>query len=296
LSGFDSAATKVFNDTLVSLLGDIADVKTNLAVTYAEAAKTSDMILSTAKRFERAYRAFRKGNFKAVARELNLRSGTVHKTWLEYKYGWTPLLMEVKGSAEFFAQQTLGGRPPRFVVQKKGKFPKPLGSGNKLTYAPAYGGTGSGSYEWKLQCDYRCRQKLWCEVVNPHFNRLQQLGLTNPALVAWESVPYSFVFDWFVSVGDWLTGLTALHGVSIRKSFRSNINSFHYEYAQDSTSYTVGSYYYFNGSRQFTVDKRHYARGVLTVDPYSLSIPTQIPNSFQKLVTGLALMKARNRT
>lgn len=33
------------------------------------------------------------------------------------------------------------------------------------------------------------------------------LGLDNPALIAWELTPLSFVFDWFINVGDYLTGL-----------------------------------------------------------------------------------------
>lgn len=32
----------------------------------------------------------------------------------------------------------------------------------------------------------------------------QLLGLTNPELVAWELVPYSFVADWFIPLGDWM--------------------------------------------------------------------------------------------
>jgi hypothetical protein len=38
---------------------------------------------------------------------------------------------------------------------------------------------------------------------------MKTVGLLNPATVAWELVPYSFIADWFVPVGDYLTGLTA---------------------------------------------------------------------------------------
>lgn len=42
----------------------------------------------------------------------------------------------------------------------------------------------------------------------------QQLGLTNPAIVAWELLPFSFVLDWVLPIGDWLT---ARHAASTMK-------------------------------------------------------------------------------
>lgn len=37
----------------------------------------------------------------------------------------------------------------------------------------------------------------------------------NPSLVLWEAVPWSFVVDWLLPVGDFLSSLTALWGISI---------------------------------------------------------------------------------
>lgn len=44
---------------------------------------------------------------------------------------------------------------------------------------------------------------------NPGLRQLNGLGLLNPALLWWELLPYSFVVDWFLPVGDVLTSLTA---------------------------------------------------------------------------------------
>lgn len=49
------------------------------------------------------------------------------------------------------------------------------------------------------------------------------LGLTNPASVAWELVPFSFVVDWFAPVGDWLNALDATLGYSFLSGTRSTI-------------------------------------------------------------------------
>lgn len=291
-SGFVAHANSAYNDAMVKLLGKVADAKANLGVTLAEARKTSDMILSIASRVSQAYRSFRRGRFADVARILNLTPKTVHKTWLEYKYGWMPLLMEVKGAAEFFAQQVLGGRPPRFSVQQKVDAPFLWTKTESFT---PYGGGASAFAFTTLGGSYKARIKLWCEVTNPHFSALQQLGLTNPLLVAWELVPFSFVFDWFVSVGDWLVGLTAMHGITVRNSLSSNVNDLHYRYRVPQTVRTAGGWTYVNGAYDNNHVSRQYARNTFTVAPGNLTPPVQLDFSFGRLVTALALLKAVHR-
>ena len=53
---------------------------------------------------------------------------------------------------------------------------------------------------------------LYYKLRSPGVALLSQLGLINPALIAWERVPYSFVVDWFVPVSSWLNSLTAASG------------------------------------------------------------------------------------
>jgi hypothetical protein len=291
-SGFTAHATKVYNDAMVKLLAKVADAKANLGVTLAEARKTSSMILSIAQRVSNAYRAFRRGRFADVARYLNLTPKTVHKTWLEYKYGWMPLLMEVKGAAEFFAQQVLGGRPPRFSVKERGI--GPFNWGKTSSFVPYGGGALAYSYT-SLAGKYECTIKLWCEVTNPHFSALQQLGLTNPLLVAWELVPFSFVFDWFISVGNWLVGLTAMDGITVRNSLSSNVNDLRFRYLVPQTVRTSGTWTYVNGQYDINHVSREYARNTFTVNPGSLTPPVQLDFSFGRLVTALALLKAVHR-
>lgn len=277
-----SEATQI-NDTALKALVKIADAKVNIAVSLKEASKTSDLILDRANRIYRAYRSFRRGNFRDVARNLNLTPKTVHKTWLEYKYGWTPLLMEVKGAAEFFAQQSLGGRPPRFsvsavTVDKTDKTEVGALEGwNKMTRTITY--------------TRKCRVKIECEVSNPTFNQLQQLGVTNPLLYAWEIIPYSFVFDWFVSVGDYLTGISALHGITVRRSMQTWEKQLGWSRSGfQNPSGNIRAY-----ESLITGNYRAYQRYAYSVDPSSYYPPLGNGLSFQKLVTGLALLRSNSR-
>lgn len=61
------------------------------------------------------------------------------------------------------------------------------------------------------------------EVADPNARLASQLGFVNPAVVAWELVPFSFVVDWFVNVGDVLSSYTDFLGF---KFLESSVTSF----------------------------------------------------------------------
>jgi hypothetical protein len=283
------------NECKVKALMKVSDSKVNLAVALAESRKTSDLIIGKASQLLTAYRSFRRGDLRKVARTLNLSPKTVHKTWLEYKYGWTPLLMDVKGSAELFAQDALGGRPPRFTVSHTVK----AGNTVKARADP-------GPYFLTLEGEKVVRVKINCEVVNPQFNRLQQLGLTNPALVAWELVPFSFVFDWFCSVGDWLQGLTAMDGVTLRRAMISTLDISTCESYRVFPSTGGCSTNPITGASSGTIrssatntcrtNRRVYNRGFLTTASLTTWPPvSRDPLNMSRLVTSLALIRAQSR-
>lgn len=60
---------------------------------------------------------------------------------------------------------------------------------------------------------FKC--KLWSRI-DPNattLRTLNQLGLVNPASLAWELIPWSFVVDWFIPIGPLLSVLTAPAGL-----------------------------------------------------------------------------------
>lgn len=276
----------LLNEAKTKALLRAGDMKVNLAVSLLEAEKTSNLILDAARRIDKAYRSLRKGNFREVARQLNLPPNRVHRTWLEYSYGWKPLLMDVKGSAELMAQHHLH-RAESFVVSASVSSSKTLQSQNVTS---ASGGTST----WSASSGQKTvRVKLRCRIDNPLAAAAQQMGLTNPALVAWELVPYSFVFDWFISVGDWLTAITSLQGLTVVSAMSSTLFSGTGTYTQ-----TVNSSWFWgtildSATASANCRRREYNRG-----PLSLSglIAYPVVNTdafgFRKLVTSLALMRS----
>ncbi len=289
--GWDSEIAAAQNEAKLGALVKVADAKVNVAVAYAEAAKTSDLILDTARRIDRAYRAFRRGRLGDLAKELNITPKRLHKSWLEYKYGWMPLLMDVKGAAEFFAQQHVV-RPPRFKCTRVINRSKTYDYVNNVA---SYGGGALNADSYSARADAVVRATIWCELSSPHLSELQQIGLTNPALVAWELVPFSFVFDWFISVGDWLTGLTALQGVNVRRTLLSTLNAQTYVQRYPATVRSDATWTYYMNGMDITANNRTYTRGTFVPDALSLYPPVTNSFGFSKLVTSLALIQGNYR-
>lgn len=142
----------------------------------------------------------------------------------------------------------------------------------------------------------KCIVRLKCRVVNPRFHELQQLGVTNPALFAWEVIPFSFVFDWFVGVGDYLEGLTALHGIELLRSSQSFEKEMYFTRSAQMKQWIENGHTrhapYFS---RITGLYRAYQRVPITVDPLSLYPPFDINLNFKRLVDSLALMRSNAR-
>lgn len=198
---------------------DVSDIKFNFAVFAVELAKTRDMVAARAWQIGRSYMLLRQGKIKqAIAQFATLRQNKVPtrgdkplkgkdlaNAWLEMRYGWSPLMYEIQGAIELLEEKILGGKLAR-----------------------SYSKTTSSSYTDKsavrtsgVTCVHDAtindHVTISCLIKpeNPSRIILGQLGFDNPALIAYELMPYSFVVDWFYNIGDYLQSQTALAGLSL---------------------------------------------------------------------------------
>jgi len=125
--------------------------------------------------------------------------------------------------------------------------------------------------------------------------------LTNPALVAWELVPFSFVADWFVPIGSWLTAIAPLIGITPQDVFRTVFSEESYETGGaygDETGlmfvmnpftnqygwYTVTSSITFSPAKSLRIVVDRYR------DNLSVSFPEpQFPDSWKQAASALSL-------
>jgi hypothetical protein len=139
--------------------------------------------------------------------------GGVPEQYLALMYGWKPLLSDVYNSVEICrqaysddgnvvrAQDYVGVKLPNkshFIDADPGWGPsiEYIASGRKVSVKGFidYSISGTGL-----------------------LHSLSQLGITNPAGLAWELLPLSFVVDWFLPVGQFLNGLNYALGLSFVK-------------------------------------------------------------------------------
>lgn len=249
----------VRNAAIANLQQKMSSTRANLPVAAVEGRKTVDMVYQSAKRIVAGIRAIRRGKFIQAATALGMSkppkflkatvngrpirvkvkdgktvkadgsqingdikfSGTdITSNWLAYRYGWVPLLSDIHGSlttAYDYARTpdknlvTLRSMASREYVSSifTTAYTKPASVNYPSTRARIFNYVRTSS-----------RFKVVARLDSKAASSSAQLGLNNPALVAWELVPFSFVADWFINVGDVLQGLTSYDGYTFVKGVR----------------------------------------------------------------------------
>lgn len=195
VAGFVSKWTT--NDEL-ALLGKLRDQvqgsSFNAAVFLAEGNQALHMILSAASALDGAYRHAKRGNFAAASKSIaryerkqGRGSKTLASNWLEYQYGVKPLLSDVFDAAVTLAKLT--NFPMQQTVTVTRKVPGTI----KAASPGLVKANGEGFDAMKIKAIIR-------EVNIPSL-----IGLQDPASVVWEKLPYSFVVDWFLPIGSYLS-------------------------------------------------------------------------------------------
>lgn len=203
----------------------------NVALTLIDSKKSHAMISSRLLTLISAVKSLKKGHIGDMAHTLGVgllpkhtktrrykpRRGQkrtrrlsapqdVANTWLEYSFGWSPLLADIHD-----AVKVLGGKPPSTQVKTSGKSSFSLE--DRLVDADWTKQSVYGTVVCKLQANVR--------VTSPNLLLLNELGLINPAFVLWDAVPFSFVVDWILPVGKFLRSWTDFVGVELTDKFQT---------------------------------------------------------------------------
>jgi hypothetical protein len=85
-------------------------------------------------------------------------------------------------------------------------------SHNYKTTVPLHDVWSGSAGRCQAQGSRGVRTKVYYVIDNAALRESAKLGLINPLLVGWELVPYSFVIDWFLPIGNMLEALDATVG------------------------------------------------------------------------------------
>jgi len=223
-ASYVSLETQAINKCLDKFYNEL-DEQAMLAVNFAERAQSASMMTARLLQLARFGKALRKFDLITAAKSLGLdpqsgipkvyrpghkpkgwsnakeRGKILSNAWLEFHFGWEPLVKDI-----FHATQILQTPMTGKTVEVRTGVPFKLRDYQK-PYSESFLRYSEGIMLCKIGCEL--------EVTDHNAYVANRLGLTNPAAWAWELIPFSFVVDWFATVGNFINQWTDLDGVRL---------------------------------------------------------------------------------
>lgn len=250
-------------------------------LTFAAEGKSSFAMLANAfTDLCKLYRAVRKADAKAVRRVLkprrlgkslssHWRKKTAQNRWLELQYGWLPLYGDLKTAFEAMSDLP---EADLLKISHSTRFEK------EYPYKAV-----SAKSVLTTRCYYVKESSALRQAAQ------WNLGI-NPLLTAWELVPYSFVVDWFIPIGDFI----GQFGSSVGLKFISGTTAYFEkcELERKRSSSTFVGPYYCTCDIIYSQSTVHTERRVLTTSPIGFPEIT-LGLSGKRALNALALITQR---
>lgn len=192
------------NEAIARCMNKLGDNKAELGSAIVQAKQAINMIASPSVTLLQAYIAARRGNWPKVASILGWnRRGRKFKhfpdKWLEYQFGWMPLLSDISGAYGLLSERMTETMLLSASSTRKRK--------HYRSNADDANFTGSFSFEAiaKVRVD--------ASISSERLRAASQLGLADPLSVAWDVLPWTFVLDWFMPVGNVLSAISSQEGL-----------------------------------------------------------------------------------
>lgn len=295
-SHFDSALSeakaKSYSDiesaALVAARLRLKSSDVNLGVAFAERNQTARLLGDTATRLAKSFTALKRGQWRKALDYLGIaskkgkpRGSNVTNQWLELQYGWKPFVSDVYGAAAALSKRPQGDWR---VTAKATRSVDLSNTFRKVATSP------TNNFD-----QHECRVKGFRSVFvridalpsNAALMALASLGFSNPALILWEKIPFSFVVDWSFQVGDWLDSLDATLGYD---SLTTSISRFSKaEWVDVGLRRSFGNpkiWNDFQGSKRLVYLERSATAGV----PQAPMPRLKDPRSLGHMANGLALL------
>lgn len=208
------------NEAVTKSLNDIADQKVNIGENLATLGQTARLFINPMRSFVNLAKSYHR---LPVGRELpwgklarmtyrDLVRGKygskIAEKYLEYVYGFKPLMQDIYEISELAKSQA---KHP-LLINGRGSASRSGSASDKY-----YNNISTGQDEYWEDISYvsKTRATLWAKLKDEYAltRTLNQLGLLNPASLAWELVPLSFVIDWALPIGPVLQAMTAPAGL-----------------------------------------------------------------------------------
>lgn len=223
-AGYSSAAPSALvisnlkNQSLTKALLKVKNQDVNLAEVWGERHETLKMIATNVDRIGKTYASLKHGDFRGAAAALGVeakslvfssqwrknQSKAIANGWLELQYGWKPLISDAYGAVEALHKSLVPTNKNQLI--RVSAVSRLSDSSSKVT------ALSNGTQTWNSGFDVQVKTCLYFRQQSTTLHTLSALGITNPLYVAWELTKFSFVVDWFVHIGNFLSSIDAAFG------------------------------------------------------------------------------------
>lgn len=182
--------------SLVKAYSKLSSADWDAGIFAAELREAIQMIRNPASAF--INQLFKQRRTPKLWRTLNAAAGT----WLEGRYGWTPLVMDLLNAVDVYQTS---------IVKNLGTLEKK--SARVISLSEYSITTRKPHVNYTMWCNWSISYSYSIKAVTSVYYTLQRarswqesygLTLNNIPNIIWEKIPFSFVLDWFIGVGGWL--------------------------------------------------------------------------------------------
>jgi hypothetical protein len=235
--------------------------KVSLGQYLAESKQSAQMVANAGTDLLNLLLKVKHGQWGSIPSEFGKGVRKGRDYYLQWQYGWKPLCSDI-----YNLTQDLVHKAPR----------KPWLSAERQVVTPFDFETKFNGDKVKVKVKHRDRCKLWSCMSSELMSGLSSYDLINPASLTWELVPYSFVVDWFIPVGNTLAALTATAGLEFIGGFVSQTRE--------------GSYTITGTVGEVEVEFKYFIRSALNNFPKPGYYGKQNPLSLDRVEKLLALL------
>jgi len=194
----------VVSDARGKILDKVKRQNVNLAQTLVEYRQSADLLLKLSQELLQGWRALRRFHFGELLHNLRKDKG-FSKKWIEYQFGILPLVSDLDGTLKSLADKISKGT--YVFVQASAT---DWGTRKTTVKDPE----GQFFFEDAVTITHTCKINARYMVKDDKLEDLKRFGFLNAPALGWELVPFSFVVDWLLPVGDYLNRLDALAGTT----------------------------------------------------------------------------------
>ncbi len=207
------------NECANRILDQINAQAFNAGAFLVELPETVSSVASAAKTLVSVALSVKKGRYSRALRQIGLSRRQWNKSklafksaserWLAVKFGVLPLVSDISDLTELHrnapALEKVFRLSARTSLSNNGTIDEPVNS--VISREGKWYGT---SY-----------MKVEYAITDPHTIAQKALGLANPPAALWEGVPFSWLLDYVVGVGDYLERLGATQGLSFAHGYKA---------------------------------------------------------------------------